>query len=415
MKIQTIISPNKSSSIFLLVAIIFILSFFNIAGFSQTLSFYVTPFQTDSSYSTTEDSSLIVRNTVTNNNKLVIFLGGGYSTPGSYWAFCYKAATLSFDAISLCYSNQTGVGFFAEYPDSLIFDKIRQELCFGTPVCDSVSVDTLHSIRVRLIKLIQYLELNFPSLNWGQYLTIDNEPDWSKIILAGHSLGSGNAAYLAKHFNVDRVLMFSGPNDYSTFFNQPAPWLSNPGITDTHKYFSYLSVLDELVPFERQYSSISALGLLTNDDTTFVDYTVPPYSNSHCLYTTQPPGLGILYHNSTTLNSPINQPVWEYMLTSDSIPSKAPVIITANKTWDVYPNPAINMFTITGTLNSSEEFSVNVYSVNGKLCFQKSDITDAYGNFNLKFNFSNENLKNGIYIISLLKSTGIETTKMIKQ
>ncbi len=111
--------------------------------------------------------------------------------------------------------------------------------------------------------------------------------------------------------------MFSSPNDYSNYYSNSANWLRTSGITAMNKHFAYLSLLDEIVPFNNQLTNLQGLGLYPLYDTTFVDISSSPYSNSHCLYTTQTPGLAILYHNSTMKLSSINNSVWTYMLTSD--------------------------------------------------------------------------------------------------
>lgn len=384
--------------------IISIISIIN-TSYSQVRTFYVRPYQTDTLYSILEDSSFVAKNALADKNTLFLFLGGGFSHPNSYWGITYFSATHGYDAISLCYSNQTGAGFFTNNPDSTFFSKFRQELCFGTPVCDSISVDTLHSINIRLRKLLKYLEITYPSDNWGQYLTINGEPDWQKIILAGHSLGSGNALYIAKQFETKGVLMFAGPNDYSTYYTQPAPWLSIPGLTGLEKHFSYLSFYDEVVSYDKQYSNINALGMLENDDSTFVDFILPPYNNSHCLYTKQDPGLAVLYHNTPTMNSSINHNVWEYMLnclsdTSSSIVKDGDL---NSFNWSVYPNPTNGTLNI--NINSNPvKFYVSIFNLLGKKVFS------AENRKNLNLN----GLPSGTYILSLKINNKMETRKILK-
>ena len=86
----------------------------------------------------------------------------------------------------------------ANDPDPLVFDKYRQEACFGTPVSDDVAIDSLNSIHTRAVNLLLYLDLTYPADNWGQYLATSVTLDWSRIIVGGHSQGSGHACYLAK-------------------------------------------------------------------------------------------------------------------------------------------------------------------------------------------------------------------------
>src|SRR5690606_3166381 len=101
----------------------------------------------------------------------------------------------------------------------------------GTQVSPAVNVDSINSIYTRTIKLLQYLAQQYPNERWHEYLLNADEMDWSKVAVSGHSQGAGHAAYFAKHFSVERSVMFAGPNDYSTYFNNAAPWLRNQGAT----------------------------------------------------------------------------------------------------------------------------------------------------------------------------------------
>lgn len=289
--------------------------------FCQTQTFYVNHFQIDPNYSSLEDSTIISRNTSFQLDKIYLFLGGTNSSPSSYNSIRSHAANLGFDFIGLSYPNSTATASLSSNTDSQAFDNYRQELCFGTPISNDVAVDTLNSIYTRTVKLLQYLHLTYPTQNWGQYLITQDSIDWSKIIIGGHSQGSGHAAYIAKFLSVDRVLMLAGPNDYSTHFSSAANWLGVPGITPLSKHFAYLSLHDEFGAFAKQFTNLSSLGMLTNDDTTHVDALSPPYGNSRFLYTTQPPGIVLFNHNVPTMFSSINSAVWEYMLTSTILTS----------------------------------------------------------------------------------------------
>jgi hypothetical protein len=157
------------------------------------------PYQTDTNYAV-QDSNYIVYNTQYNINKLFLFIGGSLSSPGDYAAICNFAGNSGFDIISLRYPNEVGVfTTLAESDDNLVFDKFRQEICFGTPQSIHIAVDTLNSIYTRTVKLLQFLAANYTSQNWNQYLLTADTPDWSKILVGGHSQGAGHACYLANY------------------------------------------------------------------------------------------------------------------------------------------------------------------------------------------------------------------------
>jgi hypothetical protein len=281
----------------------------------QNVSYLVKPAETDSNYSLNEESHYIIRNTGTHLNKLLLFIGGSYSVPKDYYIFCGHSASIGLDVVSLSYPNGVATAPLGTSSDQFIFDNYRQELCFGTQLSSVVSTDTLNSINTRAVKLIQYLKNTYPDQNWGQYLTAQNTLLWSKIIVAGHSQGSGHACYLSKKNLVDRVLMFSGPNDYSSYYTASANWLKQSGLTPAIKHFALLHIRDEIVPFSNQVINLQGLGLLgVGQNPTEADNLSTPYSNAHCLSVNIP---AMSYHSSTIGANSKLPAVWTYMLTSD--------------------------------------------------------------------------------------------------
>jgi hypothetical protein len=215
----------------------------------------------------------VVRNNQTHLNKLFLFIGGSWSLPRNYNIVCDYGASIGLDVISLSYPNNVATEPLGSSSDQFVFDNYRDEICFGNPVSDEVDVNMINSINTRTIKLLEYLHLVYPDQNWNQYLTSSNTLQWDKIIVSGHSQGSGHACYLGKHNLVDRVVMFAGPNDYSTFYNEPANWISEIGNTPLNKQFSLLHTQDEIVSFSNQVDILRDLGVLSSTETpTLVDF-----------------------------------------------------------------------------------------------------------------------------------------------
>jgi hypothetical protein len=280
----------------------------------DNISILVQPNKTDVNYSTAEKNHYVVRNTVTHLNKLLVFIGGSYSDPADYHLISDHGSTIGLDVINLSYPNNVATAPLGTSSDKFIFDNYREELCFGTSVSNEVSVDVLNCITTRATKLLQYLNKTYPDQNWGQYLTATNTLQWSKIIVAGHSQGSGHACYLGKKNLVDRVVMFSGPNDYSTYFSAAANWLTMSGQTPLTKQYSLLHTQDEIVPFSNQVANLRGLGLLaTGQNPTLADNLTTPYSNAHSLSLNIP---AISYHSSTIGGNAILPAIWTYMLTT---------------------------------------------------------------------------------------------------
>lgn len=305
---------------------------------AQVQTFHVRPVATHPDYDPLEDSSAVSYNMGSQQGRLFLFLGGtGSSSSTGYNALRLFTAGLGIDFINLSYPNAVATASLADDPDTLVFDAYRQEACFGTPVSDAVSIDSLNAIHARAVNLLQYLALTYPAQDWGQYLAGPGAPDWSRIIVGGHSQGSGHACYLAKHFAVERVLMFSGPNDYSDLHANAANWVGQAGLTPVNRHYSYLSLYDEAVAYYKQLAVVERLGMLADDDTTHVDAVPSPYGSSHCLYTTQPPGLVLLDHNVPIMLSTTNTAVWTYLL-SDPVATHAGPGTTATGLV-AYPNP----------------------------------------------------------------------------
>jgi pimeloyl-ACP methyl ester carboxylesterase len=366
--------------------LLLLFAFYSLIGFSQTASFTVAPNLVDIGYSTTDENHYIVRNTTTHLNKLVLFIGGSFSVPANYSLFCTYPASIGFDVISLSYLNNVAAASLENSSDLLAFDNYREEIAFGTQVSNAVNVNLLNCITVRAVKLIQYLHTTYPSQNWGQYLATANTLDWSKIVVAGHSQGSGHACYLGKKRAVDRVLMFSGPNDYHTYYNAAANWLSQTGITPINKQFALLHQQDEIIPFASQSTNLQALGMNSLYTPTLVDNLSAPYGNSHLLNLNIP---ALSQHNSSIGANAILPNVWNYMLTSaTTLGTNA--IEALNKKITVYPNPASSEIKIS---NLEKETPIEIFNSVGQIVLKRKIQKDE--------TVSIENFVNGIYFLKI--------------
>ncbi len=274
----------------------------------------VQPVLTDVNYASNEESHYVVRNDQT-HNKLLVFVGGSFSVPENYDLVCDHAATLGLDVVSVSYLNDVAAAPLGTSSDTFVFNNYREEICFGNPVSDAVEVDALNSINMSIIKLLQYLETAYADQNWDQYLTSSNTLAWDKIIVSGHSQGAGHACYLGKKNAVNRVVMFSGPNDYSSFYDSPANWLRQPGETPLNNQFSLLHTQDQIVSFDDQVEILQGLGLLSAaQNPVLIDDLAAPYENAHCL------SLNISAfsnHNATVGGNELLPDVWSYLFSEE--------------------------------------------------------------------------------------------------
>jgi len=374
--------------------------------YTQETTFYVNPSETDPAYTALQDSHFVaIDPTAITRDKLLFYMGGTTSTTKNTKLFLKLAANLGYHAVSVAYPNSTSAQSACGFStDSECFEKFRQEACFGTPLCDSIDIDTLNSLNTRTVKLIQYLDSLYPEQGWGQFIDEDKIA-WEKVVTSGHSQGSGHALYFSKVRNIDRCIMFSGANDYSYLYNSPANWISGDFITSVSRSYCFLHLQDE-TGFPKQYDIMNALGLVSNnDDSTRIDHLSPPYKHSNFLYTCETPASMLLtaYHNSTVVDfwtpknysgNPVFEPVWEYLLTTSHI--AGPGETYAEDKLTIRPNPTNGIIYL-----NNNEYPISVYSISGKLLkrTRNKKILDITG------------FPNGMYLIS----NGKTEIKVIKQ
>ncbi|WP_030517071.1 hypothetical protein [Nocardia sp. NRRL WC-3656] len=187
-------------------------------------------------------------------------------------------------------------------------------------------VDAANSIQRRLAALLGALQRQDPAEGWGQFLGPDGLPVYDKIVVAGHSQGGGEAAYIAKVRRVAGVVMFSSIVD-SSLSDTPAGWIAGDHLTPLNHYAGFVHVDD---PFYRKIrADWTALGL-DGLGATDLNNGLPPSGGSHELLMTTPSARGLTAHalpvvdGTTPLcgnKTPQLGPVWRYlMLTAAGLP-----------------------------------------------------------------------------------------------
>ena len=144
---------------------------------------------------------------------------------------------------------------------------------------------------------------------WNEFIK-HNSIQWNKIIVAGYSQGSGHAAYIGHHYHVNRILLFSGPQDYRAVYHSSAKWLSQKSKTPASSFFAFLHIKD---PFDvnKQMTNCSVLMHTGLPNSAIVMPGAAVFTHKHILVSTivtdNP-------HGSTLF--PVFKNVWEYMLTA---------------------------------------------------------------------------------------------------
>ncbi|MCB0410012.1 MAG: T9SS type A sorting domain-containing protein, partial [Flavobacteriales bacterium] len=336
-------------------------------------------------------------------NTLVFFLVGTYGSPSNDLLIPKLAANYGYHVISINYPNNKSASFACGNDiDTNCYTYFHEEAIFGTDLLDTIQIDTANSIYTRSIKFLNYLASTFPTENWSQFLS-GNDIDWTKVITAGHSQGSGHAAYLAHKFPVQRALLFAGPNEYMNNYNKVASWFSEASITADSNFYGFGNIGDEF-NMGNQYEAWSTIGMLNYGDTIDVSNFNCPYNNTRMLYTKElATGPISPFHNSVAVdnyvpkdinNVPLFENVWKYMLgicdLTTSIETKKSIAIVK-----LYPNPSNGHFTIEFP-KVENNISIKIMNLSGEL------VLENYFDLIKKDILNIQNLTPGIYLVDII-------------
>jgi len=285
---------------------------------------YISPSTANPLVTTFNSQHYILVDTVMLKNKLFVFLPGTTGSPQFYKLIVKKAASLGYHAIGLMYPNNSDLyTASAASTDNTQFGKCRQEIFDGTDQTNGVNVNNANCIQTRLRDLLIYLNTNDSIHNWSQFLS-NNEIDWSKIIIAGHSQGGGHALYISKQVRVGKAISFSSI-DWNATLGRSADWVTIPGATPNSKLYSFNGINDEIFSYTNVQTQLLEMGL--TGPAVSIDSNQPPYLNSHTITTNATPATSVLFpdHNITCLDAyvPKNSSnevsvnfdnAWEYLL-----------------------------------------------------------------------------------------------------
>lgn len=234
-------------------------------------------------------------------NLLFVFLPGTSGFPSVYTLIAKKAASLGYHAIGLMYPNGSEMYMASgSNPDNTSFGRCRQEIFDGSDQSLAISINAENCITGRLNKLLQYLNANYPTQHWGQFL-VNGQIDWSKCVVAGHSQGGGHALYIAKKISVSKAISFASI-DWNTYLGASASWIFDPGATPVSKLYSINSTNDQVFSYTNMQIQLGQLGILGNPVS--IDNIASPYGGTHRLITSATPAISLLVpdHNITCLD-----------------------------------------------------------------------------------------------------------------
>ncbi len=320
--------------------------------------------------------------TYVSNGTLLVYMPGTYDNPQNTTYFTSLAANNGYHVVNLKYPNNPS----AQTPcrtssDSNCYENFRKEIIEGIDYSPDIVVDTTNSITNRLLKLLIYLHNNNPSEGWNGYYS-GSTINWNLTAVSGHSQGGGHAAVIAMRHQVKRVIMFASPNDYSTVFNDGAPWTRKPHITPDSAYYGFANLYDDVVDYAEQHIQWNDLNLPIFGDTIRINNSVCPYNNSHQLYTTDTDS-GVAYNHSNmvrdnetpvdTAGKPVYEEVWKYLL-GLNCPTTNINKVNVKEDIVVFPNPTNDNVTIKIPFNNQSIVEVQLHDISGK--FVKSIVSN---------------------------------------
>lgn len=280
----------------------------------------VAPSMTDPAIGApTEDHYAYVRPSLPSRGQLMVFFPGSCAPPFYYRWFLREAANDGLHAIGLSHPNCPEVNSTcnAQNPiDADCQEKMRLERLEGVDASPLIDVGPADAIENRLVKLLAWLDAQFPGEGWGQYVDA-GAPRWDKLVVAGHSQGAGHAANIGRLHGVARVVMF----DWLDFVPGVgvAPWMTKPKATAVEQYFGMYHA--------RSFASsvVPAWNLMGVPATTA---TVPPepepFLHANRILTDVPDGTGgTSFHGAVVANlvtpvradgTPVLSDAWRYLL-----------------------------------------------------------------------------------------------------
>ncbi len=256
--------------------------------------------------------------------KLLVFLptGGPTNVPTEFTELATVAAGLGYHTVVLAYRNEAPIAALpTANPPGCGTDELpstasptcavdaRSEILDGLPTSSVVNVDRANSIENRLNKLLVYLKnTRLASEGWAQFLDATGlEPNWSKTVIAGSSLGAGEAAMIAERHDVLRAVLLHG------WVDARHGWVKL-GATPSSDYFTLIHQRDNF--FARTCYAYVALKLAqtcplpgfppaTADPSLLVENRKLPYGTQLHVFNLEPgsfAGTGDWYHQSTSRN-----------------------------------------------------------------------------------------------------------------
>jgi predicted esterase len=275
---------------------------------------------------------------------LLLWLAGSGAKVDYYTELMKTGRDLGYHVIGLSYANDPSlIQICARAPERDCFRDARLEKITGNDVSNRTRVSRADSIEERLVRLLDYLDAEYPDEGWDRFAN-RNDIDWSRIAVAGHSQGGGNAAMIGQMHAVQRVVMFSSPSDHNWSTGALAPWTSDRFATPADRFFGISHTGER--NHEQHLAHWEAIGLTRYGGPTRLDERTPPYGGAHVLttgiapvvnnYHVAPVGDAELTRMSN--GEPVMREAWAYLLGGED--ARLPVYVADEGARAAEPSPS---------------------------------------------------------------------------
>ena len=250
------------------------------------------------------------------NGFLYVHLAGSGGLPENSQQIIRFAAQRGFHAVSIAYPNWPSVGdLTAALGDPAAAGAVRAERLFGVDASPLVNVDANNGVIHRLTRLLVYLHDAYPDEHWNAFFGSD-QPQWSRIVVGGHSQGAGHAAYLGQEFALVGALLFAGPGDAVAGVGV-ANWLLRPLRIAPTALYGFVHRQDPNFNFFQTTQGI--LGLAEGGPSQDIDLVAQSQWSANRLTSSRTDISSGNFHGAVVVDgslpaTPGYEPVWDYML-----------------------------------------------------------------------------------------------------
>jgi len=185
--------------------------------------------------------------------RLLVFFHGGGGTPARSSQFMQRAAQAGYDVVGIDHHGWDGEEEWQPHKcgcDTHCYGQWFERQWQGGSGPGMPSVPESSSVHSRLYKILTFYKKD-PDYRWSDYFDAQGHIDWNKLVLVGHSQGTGLATYIAKFRSVDKVILFSGlqwtmancPKDHDI----PPAWMTDTATwaTSNNRFWAFMDTQED--------------------------------------------------------------------------------------------------------------------------------------------------------------------------